>query len=65
MSRGEEFAYHALVRLAQIRTSGENRLNFGCVARLIGPRCQGQADERDRQASAVCVSTRCAPRSTA
>jgi hypothetical protein len=31
--RGEEFAYHALVRLALIRTSGENRLNL----RLRGP----------------------------
>jgi hypothetical protein len=35
---GEEFAYHALVRLAQIRTSGENLLNFGCVARLSSVR---------------------------
>ena len=37
-SRCEEFAYHALVRLAQIRTSGENRLNFGSVARLSSVR---------------------------
>ena len=37
MSRCEEFAYHALVRLAQIRTSGENRLNMRCVARPTSP----------------------------
>lgn len=35
---GEEFAYHALVGLALIRTSGENRLNMRCVARLSSVR---------------------------
>ena len=38
MSRGEEVAYHALVGLALIRTSGENCLNMRCVARLSSVR---------------------------
>jgi hypothetical protein len=36
-ARYQEYAYHALVGFAQIRTGGENRLNLRCVALLIGP----------------------------
>ena len=37
LGRCQEFAYHALVRLAQIRTSGENRLDSSDPVRPAVP----------------------------
>ena len=54
-SRCEEFAYHALVRLAQIRTSGENCLNLRCVGRPTGPMpgASGRPPPRQRRAQSA------------